>query len=100
MRAKLVSALVSAVVIALCAAPDLFAYSVKLKDGSIIFARSKYEVKGKKAIITLQNGTVVSYDLDQIDAEATEKYNQEIPGNAMLIEAGGDKPQAVPTAAV
>ena len=32
------------------------AYVVKLKDGSLVFARIKYEVKGKKAIITLAEG--------------------------------------------
>ena len=104
MRAKLavpaVGRFLCAIVLVYCAAAPLLAYTVKLKDGSIIFARAKYDVKGKKAIITLQNGTVVSYDLDQIDIEGTEKYNQEIPGNAVLIEAGGDKPQAVPTAVV
>ena len=64
------------------------AYNVVLKNGSIIFAREPYTVKGTKAIITLQNGTVVSYDLDQIDIPGTQKYNQENPGNVIALEPG------------
>jgi hypothetical protein len=81
----------AAFLLALAAAP-LYAYSVKLKDGSIIFARTKYEVRGKKAIITLQNGTVTSYDLDLIDVPGTEQYNKENLGNVLVIEPGSDKP--------
>lgn len=62
-----------------------FAYNVKLKDGSIIFARSKYEVKGTKAIITLQNGTVTQIDLSTIDVEGTEQYNKDNPGNVIAL---------------
>src|SRR5258706_9745165 len=57
-----------------------FAYNVKLKDGSIIFARTKYEVKGTKAIIVLQNGTVTQIDLATIDVPGTEQYNKDNPG--------------------
>jgi hypothetical protein len=62
-----------------------FAYNVKLKDGSIIFARFKYEVKGTKAIITLQNGTVTQIDLSTIDVEGTEQYNKDNPGNVIAL---------------
>jgi len=64
------------------------AYNVLLKNGSIIFAREPYTVKGNKAIITLQNGTVVSYDLDQIDIPGTQQYNKENPGNVIAIDSG------------
>ncbi len=74
----------------------LLAYNVKLKDGSIIFARTKYEVKGKKAIITLQNGTVTSYDLSQIDIPGTDQYNKDNPGNVLVIDNTGDSQLAVP----
>ncbi len=74
----------------------LLAYNVKLKDGSIIFARTKYEVKGKKAIITLQNGTVTSYDLSEIDVPGTEQYNRDNPGNVLVIDNTGDSQMAVP----
>jgi hypothetical protein len=62
-----------------------FAYNVKLKDGSIIFARYKYEVKGTKAIITLQNGTVTQIDLSTIDVHGTEQYNKDNPGNVIAL---------------
>ncbi|MDQ2979029.1 MAG: hypothetical protein M3R62_07395 [Acidobacteriota bacterium] len=80
---------------ALLVCSPLFAYNVKLKDGSIIFARTKYLVKGKKAIITLQNGTVTSYDLDQVDIPGTEQYNKENPGNVLVIDSSGDRPANV-----
>ena len=80
---------------AIFAAPALFAYNVRLKDGSIIFARTKYEVKGKKAIITLQNGTVTQIDLDLIDVPATEQYNRDNPGNVIAIQPGEPRPANV-----
>ena len=72
----------------LCLAPRAFAYNVKLKDGSIIFARAKYTVKGKKAIITLQNGTVTQIDLDTIDIPGSDQYNKENPGNVIALDQG------------
>lgn len=78
-------------------ASPILAYNVKLKDGSIIFARTKYEVKGKKAIITLQNGTVVSYELDLIDIPGTDQYNKDNPGNVLVIETSDSKPNVIVT---
>src|SRR5450432_3788221 len=86
---RLAAALLLAV--GLGAASPVLAYNVKLKDGSIIFARTKYEVKGKKAIITLQNGTVVSYDLDLIDVPGTDQYNKDNPGNVLVIDTAPEK---------
>jgi hypothetical protein len=63
-----------------------FAYVVKLKDGSLIFARTKYTVKGDRAIITLENGTVTALKLDEIDIEGSEKYNKENFGNVIAID--------------
>lgn len=73
------------------------AYNIKLKDGSIIFARSRYEVKGKKAIITLPNGTVTQIDLETIDVPGTEQYNKDNPGNVIAIVPGEDKEIKLPT---
>lgn len=84
----------ASVVLLLASAP-LLAYSVKLKDGSIIFARAKYEVRGKKAIITLQNGTVTSVDVDLIDVPGTDQYNKDNLGNVLVIEPGMEKPTNV-----
>ena len=74
-----------------------FAYNIKLKDGSLIFARSKYEVKGNKAIITLQNGTVTQIDLATIDIPGTEQYNKENPGNVIALVQGEEKEIKLPT---
>jgi len=68
------------------AAAPAFAYVIKLKDGSLIFARTKFTVKGDRAIITLENGTVTAMKLDQIDVEGSEKYNQENFGNVIAID--------------
>ena len=70
-------------------------YVVKLKDGSLIFARIKYSVKGDKAIITLENGTVTAIRLDQIDVEGSDQYNKENFGNVVAIDTpDGRKPTA------
>lgn len=86
----------AALVLAFAASP-LLAYTVKLKDGSIIFARSKYDVRGKKAIITLQNGTVTSVDLELIDVPGTDQYNKDNLGNVLVIEPGTEKQPSVST---
>ncbi|MEP6769987.1 MAG: hypothetical protein ABJC61_15040 [Acidobacteriota bacterium] len=93
---RLPSRLACVAVAALLISSPLLAYNVKLKDGSIIFARTKYEVKGKKAIITLQNGTVTSYDLSQIDIPGTDQYNKDNPGNVLVIDNTGDSQLTVP----
>lgn len=85
-----------ALVVLLSVPAGALAYNVKLKDGSIIFARSKYEVRGKKAIITLQNGTVTQIDLDTIDIPGTEQYNKENPGNVIAIAEPGGQKEPVP----
>jgi len=81
----------------LIVAPALLAYVVKLKDGSLVFARTPYSVKGKNAIITLENGTVTQIDLDKIDVAGTEKYNKENFGNVIAIEAPQEKVFQAPT---
>lgn len=82
----------------LIASPAL-SYVIKLKDGSLIFARSKYTVKGDRAIITLENGTVTAMRLDQIDVEGSEQYNKENFGNVIAIDTPDSrKPTAVPEA--
>jgi hypothetical protein len=79
------------------------AYVVKLKDGSLVFARIKYEVRGAKAIITLENGTVTQIDLDKVDVPGTEEYNKKFSGNVIAIDTPDQKilnqREAVPTPA-
>ncbi len=82
------------------AASSALAYVVKLKDGSLIFARVKYTVKGDKAIITLENGTVTAIKLDQIDVDGSETYNKENFGNVVALDTPESrKPTAIPNAA-
>jgi hypothetical protein len=81
----------------LIVAPVLLAYVVKLKDGSLVFARAPYTVKGRNAIITLENGTVTQIELDKIDVPGTEKYNRENFGNVIAIDAPQEKVFQAPT---
>jgi hypothetical protein len=66
-------------------------YVIKLKDGSIVFARMKYEVKGTKAIITLENGTVTQIDLSKVDVPGTVEYNEKYSGNVIAIDTPEQK---------
>jgi hypothetical protein len=79
-------------------ASSLLAYVVKLKDGTLVFARAPYTVKGTQAIITLENGNVTQIALDKVDVPGTVKYNRENFGNVVAIEAPEEKPKQLPTA--
>jgi len=81
----------------LLVATAAFGYVVKLKDGSLVFARSRFTVKGTRAIITLENGTVTQIPLDKIDVPGTEKYNKDNFGNVIAIDTPEDKTLALPT---
>lgn len=87
--------LVLAAALLMAALPAL-AFVVKLKDGTLIFARTAYTVKGTKAIITLENGTVTQYDLDKIDVPGTEEYNQKYGGNVIALDTPDQKTLPVP----
>jgi hypothetical protein len=79
-------------------ASSAFAYVVKLKDGTLVFARAPYTVKGTRAIITLENGNVTQIALDKVDVPGTVKYNKENFGNVVAIDAPEEKPVQLPTA--
>ncbi len=83
--------LVGLVLSLLLAASVASAYVIKLKDGSMLFARIKPEVKGTKAIITLENGTVTQIDLDKVDLPATVDYNNKYSGNVIAIDTPEQK---------
>ena len=78
------------------AAAPAFAYVIKLMDGSLVFARTKYTVKGDRAIITLENGTVTAMKLDQIDVDGSEQYNKENFGNVVAIDTPDSRKPTVP----
>jgi hypothetical protein len=73
----------------LCTGPAL-AYTIVLKDGSTIIARQKYQVEGKRAIITLQNGTRTFLALQEIDVERTDRLNENNYGSAVVLENSGE----------
>ena len=77
---------------ALCLAAPVLAYTIYLKDGSQIIAREKYVVRDGKAILTLQNGTQVSYDAAQIDVPRTEAANKNDYGSAVVLDEGKPAP--------
>jgi hypothetical protein len=85
----------------LLVAPALFAYAyaVKLKDGSLLFARVPYTVKGTQAIITLENGIVTQIPLAKVDRPGTEKYNRENFGNAIAIPTPRERAIQLPVRA-
>lgn len=73
--------------VALTAAP-LAAYTIYLKDGSRVVAKSRYRVEEGKAIITLQSGTQTFIDASEIDVERTEAANKSDYGTALVLEDG------------
>lgn len=78
-------------------------YVVYLKNGKRVVAREKYQVKGKLAIITLKNGSVVSVPLEQVNVEKTERINSLGLGDAELLalgEEGPPPPTPTPTPAM
>lgn len=85
----------------LLVAPTLFAYAyaVKLKDGSLLFARVPYTVKGTQAIITLENGIITQLPLAKVDVPGTEKYNRENFGNAIAIPTPRERAFQLPARA-
>jgi hypothetical protein len=78
-------------IVMLMTAAAASAYVVKLKDGSMLFARMKYAVKGSKAIITLENGTVTQIDLAMVDVAGTDEYNKKYSGNVIAIDTPEQK---------
>lgn len=74
----------------LLATPAL-AYTIYLKDGSQLLSKTKYVVRGDKAIIITQSGTETALPLAEIDIPRTEAANQHDLGTAILIEGGEKK---------
>jgi hypothetical protein len=91
-------ALLAGLCLAAFAAPAL-AYTIFLKDGKQILARSKYVVQGDQAIITLPSGTRSSYPLSDIDVARTEAANQQDLGTAVEIPTGPARGFPTPTPA-
>lgn len=73
--------------LALVATPAL-AYTIYLKDGSRLLAKTKYVIEGDRAIIVLPSGQKTSFPAAEIDVERTEAANQQNLGTAIVIEGG------------
>jgi hypothetical protein len=98
MNSKVVSRVLSiAAAVWLLTAGVGLAYVVILKDGSKIFARAKYEVRGQNAIITLENGNITQIPVSQIDVPGSDKYNKENVGNVIAIATPKEKELETPT---
>jgi hypothetical protein len=76
-----------ALLLLLVAGPAL-AYTIYLKDGTRIVAKTKYVVRGAQAIITMPSGTQTSYPLEEIDVARTDEANKQDMGTAIVIEGG------------
>jgi len=74
------------------AATSALAYTIVLKDGTQILAKSKYTIQGDRAIIILPSGTQTAYPASEIDVEKTEAANKQDLGTAVIIEGGAVKP--------
>ena len=75
-------------VLGLLSAGTLAAYTVHLKDGTSIVAKTKYTVQGDKVIIVLPSGTETALPLVELDFDKTEAANRSDLGNAIVIENG------------
>lgn len=75
------------VVVALLATGPLAAYTIYLKDGSAVQAKTKYRVEGNRAYIVLPNGTQTFIDVREIDVKRTEAANKaDYGGNAVILQ--------------
>lgn len=76
-------------ILASLATAPLFAYTIYLKDGSRLIAKSAYEIRDDVAYITLQNGTRTSIAAREIDQKRTEEANSDSAyGSALVLEEG------------
>jgi hypothetical protein len=90
------SPLVRYVLPGLCAlwlAAPLAAYTIFMKDGSKLQARTKYTVEGNRAIIELFNGTKTFVPLAKVDVKKTDEFNKVNYGNAEVLPGA---PQELP----
>lgn len=96
---KVKRAFIVCVLATLVATSAFAAYVVILRNGSRVIARDKYEVKGQMAVITLQNGTLTSIPMSQIDIPTTDKLNARNLGDAIPLDwvDPETKPKPTPT---
>jgi hypothetical protein len=83
-------------VLALLLAAPLAAYTIYFKDGRTVNTKGKPRIVNGLAVVTLQSGTVASFDPADIDQKKTEEMNRQDLGAAVIIEQGRGMPQATP----
>jgi hypothetical protein len=80
--------LLALVALLVCAPAAHAAYTIVLKGGEQIEARSKYTVRDGRAYIVLPSGTETYIDAAEIDVAATERANAVGRGGALVIDEG------------
>lgn len=75
-------------VLFVCAPAVDAAYTIVLKGGEQIEARSKYTLRDGRAYIVLPSGTETYIDASEIDVAATERANAVGRGGALVIDEG------------
>ncbi len=88
--ARLTRAALAAVL--LLAASPLLAYTIYLKDGSIVTAREKYTVRGDTALVVLPNGSQTTLPMSQIDVARTQSVNASDFGSATVLRGPAPTP--------
>lgn len=82
-----------AAALALLPASPLAAYTIYLKDGSTLQAKTRYRVENDRALITLPNGTQTFLKLSEIDVRRTEEANRnDYGGSAVVLDPGTRRP--------
>lgn len=71
-------------------------YIVVLKDGKRYVAAAKYQIRDGKALIRLENGSLLQIDPSLIDVAASERATRSGLGDARVIASGNPTP-ATPT---
>ncbi len=87
-----------AICAALCAVAPLSAYTIYLKDGKTVQAKTKYVVRDGKAYITLPSGTQTFLDAKLIDVQRTEQANRKDYGGSAVVLDQGTAPPPGPQA--
>lgn len=75
-------------------------YTVYLKDGSTITAKTKYKIENSRAIITLPNGTQTFVPASQIDVKRTDEANRHGYESAVVLPGTTQDVGSTPSAPV
>lgn len=86
---KMLKTLLSIAVVALFAANAFATYYVVLKNGTTYKAKSKWTMKGGKAMVALENGQYLELDPSLIDEPRSEQATRSGLGDAKIINVSG-----------